>query len=181
MSFEEIKDIHKKNIIEWVTNERNNAEYVIDLSGNDFVEYVRQRFLDLSGVNLSGINFSNIDLYRVNFTGANLSNCIFSNANLTETKFIGSNLFNANFDGANLTDTKFSRANLSGAVFTNTIFTIEVHIDEYDIDIPIYTHMGRFTGHYINTNANNVNNEILKKRINMSEFSRMKRKRKVIS
>jgi uncharacterized protein YjbI with pentapeptide repeats len=179
MSFEEIKDIHKKNIIEWVTNERNIAEYVIDLSGNDFAEYGRQRILELSGVNLSGIDFSNIDLYRVNFTGANLSNCIFSNADLTETKFIGSNLSNANFDGAKLTDTKFSRANLSGAVFTNTTFTIEAHIDEYDI--PIYTHIARFSGYYNNTNVNNVNNEILKKRINMSELSRLKRKRKVIS
>lgn len=179
MSFEEIKDIHKKNIIEWVTNERNIAEYVIDLSGNDFVEYVRQRFLDLSGVNLSGIDFSNIDLYRVNFTSANLSNCIFSNADLTETIFIGSNLSNANFDGANLTDTKFACANLSGTVFTNTIFSIEEHMNEYDI--PIYTHIGRAIGYYINTNVNNVNNEILKKRINMSELSRMKRKRKVIS
>jgi hypothetical protein len=169
MSFEEIKDIHKKNIIEWVTNERNIAEYVIDLSGNDFAEYAIQRFLDLSGVNLSGIDFSNIDLYRVNFTSANLSNCIFSNADLTETKFIGSNLSNANFDGANLTDTKF----------TNTTFSIEEHINEYDI--PIYSHIGRAIGHYINTNANNVNNEILKKRINMSELFRMKRKRKVIS
>ena len=169
MSFEEIKDIHKKNIIEWVTNERNIAEYV------------RQRFLDLSGVNLSGIDFSNIDLYRVNFTGANLSNCIFSTADLTETIFIGSNLSNANFDGANLTDTKFACANLSGAVFTNTTFTIEVHINDYDIDTPIYTHIGRFTGHYNNTNVNNANNEILKKRINMSELSRMKRKRKAIS
>lgn len=180
MSFEEIKDIHKKNIIEWVTNERNIAEYV------------RQPILELSGVNLSGIDFSYIDLYRVNFTGANLCNCIFSNADLTKTKFIGSNLSNANFDGANLTDTKFACANLSGAVFTNTTFSIEehineydipiyIHINDYDIDIPIYTPIGRCIGHYYNTNANNVNNEILKKIINMSEFSRMKRKRKVIS
>jgi hypothetical protein len=171
---EEHKNNLKNIIIQSVINKRNN------------VQEEKGQVIDLSGVDLSNIDFSNVDLYKVNFTGSKLTNCNFSGADLTETIFIGANLSNTNFDGANLTNTKFRWANLSGAVFTNTIFSIEEYIlDDSSIIEPIITSIyGRLTGYYINTNENTnnetINNDILKKRINMSEYFRMKRKRKCL-
>ncbi len=168
LNVEENKNNLKNLIIQSVINKRNNVQ--------------EEQLIDLSGVDLSDIDFSNVDLYKVNFTGSKLAHCNFSGADLTETRFIGANLSNTNFDGANLSNTQFRWANLSGAVFTNTIFSIEEYILDDPIIEPIY---GRFTGYNINTAVNNTNvnytnenNDILKKRINMSECFRMKRKRK---
>jgi len=182
---EEHKNNLKNIIIQSVINKRNN------------VQEEKGQVIDLSGVDLSNIDFSNVDLYKVNFTGSKLTNCNFSGADLTETIFIGANLSNTNFDGANLTNTNFRWANLSGAVFTNTIFSIEEYIldnssiiDSRIIEPIITSIYGRSTGYYINANENTntntntinetINNDILKKRINMSELFRMKRKRKCL-
>lgn len=96
----------------------------------------RDKYIDLSGINLQGSNLHNIDLTSARLLGSNLSqanlaytkleNAMLKKTNLSSAKLNYANLKNANLQYANLHNASiysanFEGANLEGAIWINGI------------------------------------------------------------
>jgi hypothetical protein len=97
---------------------------------------MREKYVDLSSLNLSGTALKNInlqqatmartlmndcDLQRTNFQGADLRRAQLKDSDIRHTIFKNANLQGANFNGAVIYQTDFSDANLENAIWVNGI------------------------------------------------------------
>lgn len=132
MTTEEVKKILKTH---------KKREKFVNLSGMD-LSHTDLRGTNLSGANLHGTNLSNVDLSNSNLSGANLSNTDLSNtdlsnvdlsdANISDADLRGANLNNADLNGANLYNTNLYNTNLRG-IKGNLYHVKSLQIEKYNI------------------------------------------------